>query len=76
MPNKGIGPCGLEFYETNGQASQRFRYFVKTLNADADVSLLRCAKEGSSYAPNCVSDQNVGNGFSFYFICNYSPQST
>jgi hypothetical protein len=68
LPDKFVGPCGLEFYEKKGNEGQRFRYFVKKLNGNADVSVLRCAKEGASYAPHCVANYNTGDGNHFYYI--------
>jgi hypothetical protein len=70
QPEKFSGPCGLEFYEDRGNESQRHQYFFKRLDADADVSVLKCAKEGSSYAPRCSSDYDMGDGNHFYYIFN------
>jgi hypothetical protein len=77
FPERFAGPCDLEFYETKGNESQRFQYFIKVMTADTDVSVLRCAKEGSSYAPICVSTDNPVDQISFYynfdrkFICDW-----
>jgi hypothetical protein len=76
-PQKFAGPCGLEFYETTGNEAQRFRYYFKTMSGDADISILRCAKEGSAYGPVCVSNSNALGQISFYydfnrkFICDW-----
>jgi hypothetical protein len=77
IPEKFAGPCGLEFYEESGNESQRFRYFFKKMTGEDDVSVLRCPKEGASYAPTCVSDHNPIDGITFYynfnrkFICDW-----
>ena len=69
-PQKFSGPCGLEFYESRGNESQRLRYFFKRIGKDADVSVLKCAKEGSSFAPTCTSNYDMEDGNHFYYIFN------
>jgi hypothetical protein len=70
QPEKFSGPCGLEFYEDRGNESQRHQHFFKRLGADADISVLKCAKKGSSYAPSCNSDYDMDDGNHFYYIFN------
>jgi hypothetical protein len=67
---KFSGPCGLEFYESRGNESQRLRYFFKRIGKDADVSVLKCAKEGASFAPTCNSNYDMKDGNHFYYIFN------
>jgi hypothetical protein len=69
-PQKFTGPCGLEFYETTGNESQQFRYFFKTMSGERDLSILRCPKEESTYAPICVSANNPLDKISFYYNFN------
>jgi hypothetical protein len=70
QPEKFSGPCGLDFYESRGIESQRMRYFFKRMRADADFSVLKCAKEGSSYAPRCSSNYDMDDGNHFYYMFN------
>lgn len=76
-PAPKIGPCGLEFYKTRGQESQRFRYYFKKTDGDTDVSILRCPDERSDYAPVCVSQDNAVDHITFYynfdrkFVCKW-----
>lgn len=68
LPEKFSGPCGLEFYEEKGFESSRHRYFFKRMSADTDVSVLKCAKEGSSFTPTCHSNSNIEDGNYIYYI--------
>jgi hypothetical protein len=77
LPEKFSGPCDLDFYETIGNESQRSRYFFKKMVGEADISVLWCAKEGSSFAPTCASNHNLIDQITFYynfsrkFICEW-----
>ncbi|MCP4621211.1 MAG: hypothetical protein GY844_32815 [Bradyrhizobium sp.] len=64
LPEKFVGSCGLEFYESNGYEEQRHQYFI--LEADNDPSILRCSKYPSF--GSCSSRTNIGDGNHFYYV--------
>jgi hypothetical protein len=70
LPDKFVGPCGLDFYENAGHESGRFQYFFKKTNQDTNFSILICPKEGSSFLPNCRSNNDIGDGNHVYYIFN------
>ena len=66
QPQKFSGPCGLDFYEDSGNESDRRQHFFKRLGADAEISVLRCAKKG----PRCSSDYDMDDSNHFYYVFN------
>lgn len=70
LPDKKVGPCELDYYEdsspTTGPAAA-FNYFFRKLPGNSDVSVLRCSKMGSPFAPRCNSNENIGDGNHFYY---------